>query len=111
MWGVSVNFHDMENTRKGWVHHEKGAFCVFICFMQTLTFFQLTRIALERSIEKRAAFSARIGTYEPEQLVFVDESAVDRRTTYRGHAWAIKGRKASRKAFFCRGRRSIQPLL
>jgi hypothetical protein len=65
----------------------------------------MTRIALERSEEKRARFAARIGTYEPEQLVFVDESSVDRRTTYRGKAWSIRGTKATRKAFFCRGRR------
>lgn len=68
---------------------------------------QLTRVAIERSAEKRAAFAARIGTYEAQQLVFVDESAVDRRTTYRGRAWAIKGQKATRKAFFCRGRRCV----
>ena len=64
---------------------------------------QLTCVALEWSTEKHADFAARIGTYEPEQLVFVDESAVDRRTTYRGRAWAIRGKKATRKAFFCRG--------
>lgn len=66
---------------------------------------QLSRTALERSAEKRAAFAARIGTYEPNQLVFVDKSSVDQRTTYRGRAWAICGQKATRKAFFCRGRR------
>lgn len=66
---------------------------------------QLTREAIERSAELRTDFAARIGTYEANQLVFVDESAVDRRTTYRGRAWAIRGRPATRKAFFCRGRR------
>ena len=50
-------------------------------------------------------FLTQIGTYEPNQLIFVDESAVDRRTTYRGWAWAIRGMKATRKAFFCRGKR------
>ena len=73
--------------------------------LQSCPHLQLTRVAIERSAEKRADFAARIGTYEAEQLVFVDESAVDRRTTYRGQAWAIRGRKAIRKAFFCRGRR------
>jgi hypothetical protein len=66
---------------------------------------QFSRIAIERSAEKRADFAARIGTYDANQLVFVDESSVDRRTTYRGRAWAICGRKATRKAFFCRGKR------
>ena len=68
---------------------------------------QLSRIAIERSAEKRANFAARIGTYDANQLVFVDESAVDRRTTYRGRAWAILGKKATRKAFFCRGKRYV----
>lgn len=68
---------------------------------------QLSRTALERSAEKRAAYAARIGTYDPNQIVFVDECSVDRRATYRGRAWAIRGRKATRKAFFCRGRRYV----
>ena len=29
----------------------------------------------------------------PEQLVFVDESSCDRRTSYRGRAWAIIGQQ------------------
>ena len=50
---------------------------------------QLTCQAIERSVEKRAEFAARIGTYEADQLVFVDESTVDCRTMYRKRAWAI----------------------
>ena len=65
---------------------------------------QLSRIALERNADIRRNFAARIGTYEPEKLVFVDESAVDRRAMYRGKAWAIRGREAHRKTFFCCGR-------
>ncbi|KAK2464102.1 hypothetical protein APHAL10511_003889, partial [Amanita phalloides] len=64
---------------------------------------QLTCVAIEQSAEKRVEFVARVGTYEAEQLVFVDESAVDHHTTYRGRAWAIRGNKATRKAFFVRG--------
>ncbi|KAH7923725.1 hypothetical protein BV22DRAFT_1014820 [Leucogyrophana mollusca] len=47
---------------------------------------QITRVAAERSAQKRLEFLTRIGTYMAEQLVFVDESSVDRRTTYRGRA-------------------------
>ena len=39
-------------------------------------------MALERSMEKRSIFATWIRTYEPNQLVFVDESSVDCRTTY-----------------------------
>lgn len=62
-------------------------------------------VAMERSAEKRLDYLARIGIYKAEQLVFVDESSVDHRTTYRGRAWSIRGTKAQRKAFFVRGRR------
>jgi hypothetical protein len=43
--------------------------------------------------------------YGPEQVVFVDESACNRKTTYRDKAWSIRGRRAVRKAFFVRGQR------
>jgi transposase len=43
---------------------------------------QLSQVAIERSAQKREAFAACIGVYQPDQLVFVDESTVDRRTTY-----------------------------
>lgn len=59
-------------------------------------------------MEKRAAFIYKIGThYTADQLVTVDESACNRRTSYRGYGWAIKGSRAVRKAFFVRGRRSV----
>jgi transposase len=73
---------------------------------------KITRVAAERSGQKRLEYIARIGKYSADQLVFVDESSVDRRTTYRGHAWSIRGTKAQRKAFFVRGRRySVLPAL
>lgn len=71
--------------------------------------FKITRIALERSAAKRAKFTYRIGMhYTTDQLVTVDESACNRRTSYRGYGWAIKGQRAVRKAFFVRGRRYVE---
>lgn len=65
---------------------------------------QLTKAAIERSAIKQAEYTAKIGwRYSPEQLVFLDESACNRKTTYRNRAWAIQGRRAMRKAFFVRG--------
>ena len=68
---------------------------------------QITHVAAERSAEKHLEYITRIGKYHPEQLVFVDESSVDRRTTYRGRAWSIRGMPAERKGFFVRGRRYV----
>ncbi|KIK79673.1 hypothetical protein PAXRUDRAFT_160713, partial [Paxillus rubicundulus Ve08.2h10] len=60
-------------------------------------------VTAERSAEKRLDYLAQIGLYEAAQLAFVDESSVDRHTTYRGHAWSIQGMKAQCKAFFVHG--------
>ncbi|KIN97848.1 hypothetical protein M404DRAFT_159410, partial [Pisolithus tinctorius Marx 270] len=57
-------------------------------------------VAAERSAQKCLEYLTQIGNYEAEQLVFVDESSVDCRTTYRSHAWSIRGMKAQCKAFF-----------
>ena len=73
-------------------------------------FIQMTRVAVERSAEKRLEYVARIGMYQASQLVFVDESSVDRRTTYHGCAWSIRGTKAQQKAFFIRGWRCVYKL-
>ena len=105
LWSFCIRFHNLEDTQEGRVYYEEGELQYGLFFI-FLTCLQLSRVAIERSTEKRADFGYRIGTYEPQQLVFVDESTVDRRTTYRNRAWAIRGRKATCKAFFCRGRRS-----
>jgi len=73
---------------------------VIVCLLP-----QVTRVAMERSLEKRAEYIARIGQYDPKQLVFVDESSVDRRTTYCRRAWSLRGMQAQREAFFIRGQR------
>ena len=65
----------------------------------------MSLVAMERSAQKRLEYLTRIGNYTAEQLIFVDESSVDRRTTYRGNAWSCRGTKAQRKAFFVCGRR------
>ena len=57
---------------------------------------------------KHARYIYNIGRqFHSRQLVFVDESAADHQTTYRGYAWAICGQRAVRKAFFVRGRRYV----
>lgn len=69
---------------------------------------KLTKVAIERNELKREEFRQHMAlSYLPDQLVFVDESACDRRTTYRERAWAIKGQRAVRKAFFIRGKRCV----
>ncbi|KAE9386190.1 hypothetical protein BT96DRAFT_981824 [Gymnopus androsaceus JB14] len=67
---------------------------------------KLTRKAIERSTLKRTKYTARIGSrYTSNQLVFVDKSSADQCTMYRNYAWALSGKRATRKAFFIRGQR------
>ncbi|KAF7969177.1 hypothetical protein HWV62_28003 [Athelia sp. TMB] len=67
---------------------------------------------MERSESKRLQYMYHMGSrYEPNQLVFVDESSFDRHTTYRGYAWALKGQRAKRKCFYVRGKRYIPSYL
>jgi len=70
---------------------------------QGFTIKKITRAVAERCAEKRAAFDLHMGiSYTPKQLAFVDESSWDRRTSYRGYTWAIKGQRPSRNVVFVR---------
>ena len=60
----------------------------------------MTQVTAERSAKKHLDYISQISGYQAHQLVFVDESSVDHRTTYHGHAWAIRGQAAQWKAFF-----------
>ena len=67
---------------------------------------KLTKTAIEQSAAKHAAYMTKVGwNYTPEQMVFVDESACNRKMAYRDCTWAVWGRQAVHKAFFVRGRR------
>ena len=85
-----------------WVYNEEGMDYDHM-YTASHSLLQLSRVAVEQSAHKHLEYITRIGKYEPEQLVFVDESSVDRWTTYCGQAWSIRGTKAQRKAFFVRG--------
>ena len=67
---------------------------------------KISKKALERSETARIRYRLRMACqYEAEQLVFVDESACDRRTFLRKKAWALEGRQACRKTVFAHGKR------
>jgi hypothetical protein len=58
---------------------------------------------MERNIEKRAAFTFRMGImYSAEQFVFVDECLTDRHIG-RGYGYALQGCRAVQKSFFVQG--------
>jgi hypothetical protein len=64
----------------------------------------ITRPAIERNEDERAAYKLLIGEhYEPHQLVFADESAFNRITLRCSFAWSLRGDRARRREFFVRG--------
>jgi transposase len=71
------------------------------------TSLQLSKAAAERCEEARNEFRFRAGAYPSDFFVWVDESAVDLRTTYRLNGWAYKGRRARIRAVFRRGKRCV----
>ena len=69
---------------------------------------KITKAALECNKARWACYIYSIGTkYQPEHLVFVDESLFDHQTTYQGYAWALKGQRAVHKCFFICGKQYI----
>lgn len=69
---------------------------------------QVTRPAKERDENDRAAYQLLIGHwYRADQLVFADESHVNRHVTRRAYAWAPTGDRARRRDFFVRGTRCV----
>ena len=68
-----------------------------------LIFLQLSKAAAERNAGTRARFMFQIGVELPERLVFIDESRIDVRTSYRNYGHASKGERARMKAKFVRG--------
>jgi Fe2+ or Zn2+ uptake regulation protein len=63
-------------------------------------------VASERVEDNRARFQIEVSeNYHPEQLVFVDECAVNRLTTRRPRGWAPIGCRSRRRDFFIHGTR------
>src|SRR6266516_5043745 len=55
---------------------------------------KLTKKAIQANEELRMAWLASIGHYRAEQLIFLDETAVNWKSTKRLYGWAHKGKPA-----------------
>ncbi|KAK3748974.1 hypothetical protein QZH41_019095 [Actinostola sp. cb2023] len=62
---------------------------------------QLRKIALQRSDVLRAFYRAEISLYDPEMMVFVDESGFDERISRR-YGYSFKGTRATITRYFAR---------
>ncbi|TPX50395.1 hypothetical protein CcCBS67573_g10096 [Chytriomyces confervae] len=72
---------------------------------QCLRRLRLTKKAVECNEHERLKFLLFIGQFEAEQLVFADESAVNRKTLERNWGWNYVGRRAAHHAPFVRGKK------
>ena len=76
-------------------------------FDATATLEQVSKIAGERKEERRRAFFMRVGAEHPDRLVFVDETAVNLRSSYRPNGRSARGKRAYRITNFVRGQRYV----
>lgn len=69
-------------------------------------------VAREQVEENRIKYKIEVAeNYHPDQLVFVDECAVNRLTTRRSKGWAPTGCRSRRRDFFIRGKRYFLHLI
>jgi len=64
---------------------------------------KITRTATERDENQRTLYCQHMLVYDAIELVFVDESAFNRRSTMRQFGWAPAGDRARRRDFFVKG--------
>jgi hypothetical protein len=65
----------------------------------------MTKAAIERDELKRTKYLCEVGQYQADQLVFIDESSFDKRTTHRNYGWSLRGECATMRCHFICGRR------
>lgn len=64
-------------------------------------------MARERSEAARRTYRFSIGVELPSWLVFLDESSLDTRVTYRLNGWSWRGQRARVRSHFVRGNRCV----
>ena len=68
---------------------------------------KLSKVAVERCEVKRTEYLLSIADEPVQNLVFVDECAINQVNTYQQNGWALKGQRARRQAHFVRGTRYV----
>ena len=60
-------------------------------------------VALQRDKEIRAQFVSDVSIYEPEMLMFLDETGADRRDSLRKYGYSLRGRPVQSQKLLVRG--------
>ena len=72
----------------------------------------IQHIALQRSNEQRASFMAEIAMYDPQMLIWIDESGCDRRNSTRKRGYSFRGITPKDHRLLVRGTRySTVPIM
>ena len=67
------------------------------------TYQRMTLIAKQRDEDLRMAFASDVSMYDPEMLVFIDETGADRRNILRKRGYSVRGKPAKSHQLLCRG--------
>jgi len=66
---------------------------------------KLRMVAAQQDDDLRAKFACDVASYEPEMLVFLDETGCDRRNSLRKYGYSLRGKPAMSKKLLVRGER------
>ena len=66
---------------------------------------KLKIVAIQREDFLRAQFTSDVSVYEPEMLIFLDETGSDKRNTIRKHGYSLKGKPLVSHELMVRGER------
>ena len=66
---------------------------------------KLTKIAMQQSDELRGQFMMEISVFEPEMIVWVDETGSDRRNAVRSYGYSLRGMRAFSRVLRVGGKR------
>ena len=84
------------------IHVSTSTICNFL-YKSGFSYQKMTLIAKQRDELLRVTFANDVSVYNPEMIVFVDETGADRRNMLRKYGYSIRGKPARSHKLLCRG--------
>ena len=91
-----------EKLKEYEIHVSSSTICNFL-HKSGFSYQKMTLIARQRNEQSRTIFANDVSVYNPEMLVFVDETGADRRNALRKYGYSIRGKPAKSHKLLCRG--------
>ena len=86
------------------VELSQAAICGFL-HKSGFSYQKMMLIARQRDEELRMLFAIDVSLYDPEMLIFIDETGADRRNVLRRRGYSIRGQPAKSHKLLCQGQR------